>query len=160
MIILNKYNELESGTPFATLQAKQTINSRRIPMHRILLTIAACLLVLTAIPALAAPPAPADMRLAPPPSMQAAKAPVDFSHALHGKAAIDCATCHHTWDGKGEIASCATAGCHDQPGKKEAASFYAAFHAKNSTGSCLGCHKDMVRQGRTAPVACKDCHKN
>lgn len=129
-------------------------------MHRILLTIAACLLILAAIPALAAPPAPADMRLAPPPSMQATKAPVDFSHARHGKAGIDCATCHHTWDGTSAIASCATAGCHDQPGKKEAASFYAAFHAKDSTTSCLGCHKDMVRQGRKAPVACKDCHAN
>ena len=86
-------------------------------MHRLTMTIlAATAAILIATLAWAAPEAPGDLKLGPPEGWKASKPLVDFSHAGHGAAKIDCATCHHTWDGTGEIKGCGTAGCHDQPG--------------------------------------------
>ena len=129
-------------------------------MHRSLtftLTILAA--VLAASLAWAAPRAPGDMRLTAPAGWQATKPCVDFSHASHSGAGVECATCHHTWDGKGTIQSCSTPECHDQQGKKGAQTFYAAFHDKNAESSCLGCHKTAnAKDGSSLPVSCKDCH--
>ena len=129
-------------------------------MQRLIMTIlAAIAATLIATMAWAAPEAPGDLKLGPPEGLEAKKPLVDFSHTGHGAAKIDCATCHHTWDGAGEIKSCGTAGCHDQPGKKGANAFYAAFHNKKADASCLGCHKTTnKRDGTKLPVSCKDCH--
>lgn len=129
-------------------------------MHRFaLITMTLCALILAAALATAATEAPADLKLGPPEGMKATKTLVDFSHAKHGTAKIECATCHHTWDGKSEVKSCAAAGCHDQKGKKGKNAFYTAFHSKKSETSCLGCHKIVKkRDGKPVPVGCKACH--
>ncbi|QGY41504.1 cytochrome C [Pseudodesulfovibrio cashew] len=128
-------------------------------MHRFIpATLTLLAVLLTATLACAAPKAPADMMLAPPAAMKASKTPVAFSHDLHGKAEVQCTTCHHTWDGKSEIQSCASAGCHDQPGKKGPEAYYTAFHSKKKDNSCLGCHKIVKKQGKVVPVSCKECH--
>ncbi len=128
-------------------------------MHRFILsTMTLSVLVLTAALAWAAVEAPPELKLAPPEGMKATKALVDFSHTKHESANINCVTCHHTWDQKSEVQSCSVSGCHDQPGKKGENTFYAAFHAKNSDASCLGCHKEVKKQGKDVPVACKACH--
>lgn len=128
-------------------------------MHRLILaTLTLCVLILTANMAAAATEAPGDLKLGPPEGMKATKTLVDFSHQKHGDAKIDCVTCHHTWDGKSDVKSCATAGCHDQKGKKGVNAFYTAFHAKKSDKSCLGCHKIVKKEGKVVPVSCKSCH--
>jgi hypothetical protein len=99
---------------------------------------------------------PEDMRLCAPAALKGTKAPVAFSHDRHG--AIECGTCHHTWDGSGPVARCSAPGCHDQPGKQGAMTFYNAYHAKGMDRSCMGCHKLTAKQGRPAPVACNACH--
>ena len=111
-----------------------------------------------ALPSLYAVEAPkGDMMIAVPAGEKATKAPVKFGH--EGHKALECTACHHTWDGKGEVKSCAAEGCHtDLKDKKAKTSFYQAFHA-NAPQSCLGCHKAVKKEGKkTGPVACNDCH--
>lgn len=128
-------------------------------MHRtIISTMTLAVILLTATLAWATVEVPTDMRLGPPEGMKASKTEVAFSHQTHDAAKIECTTCHHTWDGKSDVQSCATAGCHDQKGKKGVHSFYLAFHNKKSEASCLGCHKVMKKQGQNVPVSCKSCH--
>lgn len=127
-------------------------------MRRILITLLALCALGTAATALAGSP-PDALRLEPPKGMEAAKSPVDFPHGRHTGAVADCTACHHTWDGKAEIKACGSAGCHDQPGKKGENAYYTAFHAKNTNRSCLGCHKTAKKDGKPAPVSCKQCHK-
>ncbi|BCS86900.1 cytochrome c3 family protein [Pseudodesulfovibrio sediminis] len=129
-------------------------------MYRLIMTIlTVCMLTLAGGLANAAPDAPGDLKLGPPEGMTASKTMVDFSHKRHDDAKIDCVTCHHTWDGKSDIQSCATPGCHDQPGKKEKTAYYTAFHSKKAENSCLGCHKIVKkRDGKPVPVSCKSCH--
>lgn len=129
-------------------------------MQRFFLPILAiCVLVLSVSMAGAAPEAPADMKLSPPEGMKVTKTAVDFSHAKHAAAKIDCANCHHTWDGKGDVKGCAAEGCHDQPGKRGENAYYTAFHTRKSEQSCLGCHKAKKKAGnKVVPVSCKDCH--
>lgn len=117
-----------------------------------------CVMLLAGTSALAAPKAPVDLMLGPPEGMKASKALVAFPHSRHEAANLDCVTCHHTWNGQSDIKKCGTAGCHDQAGKKEVNTFYAAFHDKNAEFSCLGCHKTVMKEGREVPVACKSCH--
>jgi len=112
--------------------------------------------ILAASLAWAGPKAPGDMKLVAPAAWKATKPAVPFSHAAHAK--DDCTACHHTWDGKGAIQSCAVPGCHDQEGKKGEHAFYTAFHSKGSDRSCLGCHKTANQPGGKAPLGCKDCH--
>ncbi|WP_319542978.1 cytochrome c3 family protein [uncultured Pseudodesulfovibrio sp.] len=129
-------------------------------MYRIIMIATTlCVLTLTTAMGFAATEAPGDLKLGPPEGMKATKTLVDFSHAKHDAAKIDCTSCHHTWDGTSDIQSCATPGCHDQPGKKGETAYYSAFHAKNSDKSCLGCHKIIKkRDGKPVPVSCKSCH--
>lgn len=122
-----------------------------------LLVLAAFLLCVSN--AYAAPPVPDDMLLAAPESIQAKKAPVRFSHQKHMAKELECTACHHTWDGTSKILKCSSAGCHDQPSKKEKMSFYKAFHASKAPQSCIGCHKAAIKQGnKSAPKSCKQCH--
>jgi hypothetical protein len=118
-----------------------------------------CALLLGATKASAATQAPGDLRLGPPEGIKASKALVQFSHARHGAADVQCATCHHTWDGKSDVQSCAAPGCHDQPGKKGETAFYAAFHAKGTDRSCVGCHKPLKKAGKAVPMSCGQCHE-
>lgn len=129
-------------------------------MHRfIMTTMTLCTLLLTSTLAFAAVEAPADLKLGPPEGMKASKALVDFSHTKHDAADVACVKCHHTWDGKTDVKSCAASGCHDQPGKKGVNSFYVAFHSKKSEASCVGCHKIVKkRDKKPVPVSCKACH--
>ncbi len=128
-------------------------------MHRFIITTGTlCVLILAVTLAWASVETPADLKLGPPEGMKATKTLVDFSHGKHGAAKVECATCHHTWNGKSEVKSCATVGCHDQSGKKGVNAFYTAFHSKKSESSCLGCHKVVKKQGKVVPVACKSCH--
>ncbi len=128
-------------------------------MHRFLIsTMTLCVLILAAALAWAAVEAPADLKLGPPEGMKASKTLVDFSHTKHSAAKVECVTCHHTWDSKSEVKSCAAPGCHDQPGKKGKNSFYTAFHTKKSEASCVGCHKIVKKTGKKVPVSCKSCH--
>ena len=109
-----------------------------------------CAMVLSA----AAADAPADMVLKAPEGMKATKAEVAFAHGKHAaEYGIKCLTCHHKAADEASIKGCAIAGCHDQPGKKEANAFYVAFHGK-SDSSCVGCHKTMAK----GPKSCKECH--
>ncbi|WP_316901081.1 cytochrome c3 family protein [Pseudodesulfovibrio indicus] len=128
-------------------------------MYRFMtITLSLCALLFGASLAVAAPEVPGDLRLVPPETIKATKAPVDFSHARHGAAQVDCVTCHHTWDGASAVQSCATPGCHDQPGKKGANAFYTAFHSKGADNSCLSCHKSLKKEGKAVPVGCSQCH--
>jgi len=129
-------------------------------MHRFIISTATlCVLILAVTFAWAATKAPESLTLSPPETIKATKTFVTFPHAKHEAAKLECATCHHTWDGKSEIKNCSTAGCHDQPGKKGETAYYTAFHAKKTDSSCLGCHKTMKKQGRkNVPVSCKQCH--
>lgn len=121
--------------------------------------ITAALVCLFALPALYAVDAPGDMVIKVPAGAKATKTPVDFSHKGH--AAIDCKTCHHTWDGSAPIKKCASEGCHadaSKKGKKKPTSFYSAFHAK-ADNSCVGCHKELKKAKKaTGPTRCSDCH--
>lgn len=129
-------------------------------MHRLIVPfLVLSVLIFSSVMAQAATEVPADLILTPPETMRAKKSPVDFSHTIHGAAKIECATCHHTWDGTSNIQSCSASGCHDQDGKRGPNSFYAAFHDKKSEASCLGCHKSVKKQGNAnVPTSCKSCH--
>jgi len=86
---------------------------------------------------------------------------VKFSHFDHQKVA--CTTCHHTWDGKGKVESCTTAGCHDDTKtKNEPNSYFRAFHSVQSETSCRGCHKKLTDAGKaqltTSPCSNNACH--
>ena len=129
-------------------------------MQRFILSILAlCILALTVSVATAATEAPVELKLEAPAGIKATKTPVTFPHAKHGEVGVECATCHHTWDGKADVKSCSAADCHDQPGKKGETAYYSAFHTKKTDRSCLGCHKAKKKEGNTvAPVSCKQCH--
>lgn len=86
---------------------------------------------------------------------------VKFSHFDHQD--VNCSKCHHTWDGKSQIQSCATPGCHDNLKQKAAPhSYFKAFHTLKSDISCRGCHVKMNKKGKTdlavAPCANNACH--
>lgn len=86
------------------------------------------------------------------------KPSVVFPHVAHG--ALDCMACHHKWDGKAEVKACKSAGCHDDvTTKRGERSYYQAYHMKGMQ-SCLGCHKQMKREGaeKYGPTKCQDCH--
>ncbi|WP_319780925.1 cytochrome c3 family protein [Maridesulfovibrio sp.] len=121
--------------------------------------VTAALVCVFALPSLYAVDAPGDMVLKAPAGAKMTKSPVAFSHKGH--TALDCAKCHHKWDGKGEIKNCSVEGCHadtSKEGKKKPTSFYSAFHAKADT-SCVGCHKAMKKAKKaTGPTKCGDCH--
>jgi len=88
-------------------------------------------------------------------------AQVKFSHFDHQD--VNCVKCHHTWDGKTAVKSCAAAGCHDELKRKgQPKSYFKAFHTLHSDQSCRGCHVKMNKEGQTdlatAPCANNVCH--
>ncbi|WP_029897356.1 cytochrome c3 family protein [Desulfohalovibrio reitneri] len=115
----------------------------------------AAVLGLFALPAVYAVDAPEDMMVTVPEGAEKTQAPVGFSHKRPGHAEYDCQTCHHTWDGQGEIKSCSAEGCHtDMKARKGGGSFYAAFHDRKNEASCVGCHS---KEGK-GPKICTECH--
>ena len=124
--------------------------------------IGAALLCACAAPSLYAVDAPGDMMLTPPEGMKfkkEAKPPVPFSHEKHKE--IDCATCHHTWDGSSDIQKCTDSGCHDsleyksKENKDDIKLVEVAYHEM-----CYqGCHKDLKKEKKpTGPTSCAKCH--
>ena len=112
----------------------------------------ALLLCAFALPAFTAPEAPAGpVEFKVPEGIKVTKSMSPFTHDNHK---MDCVECHHKWDGASDVQPCSASGCHDQDGKKEATSFYKAFHDMKSKHSCLGCH----RAEKKGPVSCNDCH--
>ena len=114
----------------------------------------------------------------PPEGVDAKKSPVEFPHSQHF--VTDCKSCHHKWQGEGNIQGCMTSGCHDQieattkSGKylsysNEAIKFYKyAYHQ-----ACIGCHKKIREDNRkleksyqvideklptAGPSGCVECH--
>ncbi|WP_027178118.1 cytochrome c3 family protein [Maridesulfovibrio bastinii] len=86
---------------------------------------------------------------------------VNFSHFDHQS--LNCVKCHHTWDGKSAIKSCASTGCHDElKHKGEDNSYFKAFHTATSDRSCRGCHRKLNKEGKTdlqiTPCANNICH--
>lgn len=86
---------------------------------------------------------------------------VKFSHFDHQS--VPCTTCHHTWDGKGKIEGCSTAGCHDNmKSKTDSDSYFKAFHSVSSEHSCRSCHKKLTDEGKaqltTSPCSNNACH--
>lgn len=107
---------------------------------------------------------------------QAAKAPanpiilkgnpmggVKFDHTAHTKAGAKCEQCHHA--SKPEMAAKAAqqkcTDCHTKtPTPPMKTNVKAAFHdAMAKKGTCVDCHAEAVKAGKTAPVKCADCHK-
>jgi len=79
---------------------------------------------------------------------------VTFLHSMHSSLSFTkCTTCHHTFEGEGDIKSCHD--CHDKdaqgvPGAKE------VFHLR-----CIGCHEYTAQGGeRAGPIKtkCLLCH--
>ena len=89
---------------------------------------------------------------------------VTFDHQKHAEAmAIPCAHCHHPSRPEKPLAAeqQACRECHTSPATPPLkTSLQAAFHdPKASAGTCLGCHREAVAQGKHPPVGCPQCHK-
>jgi hypothetical protein len=77
--------------------------------------------------------------------------PVTFSHDVHVKQKVACATCHHKDAANPKV--CTT--CHTvKGGQGGAPAAKDAFHTR-----CQGCHKEAAAKGVNAPTKCNDCHK-
>ena len=84
---------------------------------------------------------------------------VTFNHGPH--ADLTCTSCHHMFEGYGEITACRE--CHSERGDREdTMGYYWAWHGKDVTGSCLGCHKALAEEGNeVVPVRCSGgCHES
>lgn len=79
---------------------------------------------------------------------------VTFQHNMHAALSFTkCTSCHHTYEGEGDIKSCHE--CHDRAGQGAPASKY-VFHLR-----CIGCHEYTAKGGDHAgPVKtkCLLCH--
>jgi hypothetical protein len=107
-----------------------------------------------------------------PAGVQALRSAVDFPHGQHLE--LSCVACHHKWTGTAENINCSTAGCHDLTASPDRESGLPAHrYFKNAYhGSCIGCHKSMVKQNldaekanalatvqqKTGPTGCILCH--
>jgi hypothetical protein len=108
--------------------------------------------------------------LKPPEGVEQTRASVEFTHIKH---LIDfpCSSCHHTWEGEGDVLSCTAQDCHDLATKPpwgtrkaspryldytEAALGYFEFAYHKQ---CLECHREYREQGNEdAYMACWKCH--
>lgn len=118
------------------------------------------------------------MELKPLGGVEQLRASVRFSHPTHYK--ISCQRCHHKWDGKTEIQTCTTSGCHDQAktlkgegGKGATAKMEVKYFKKAYHSLCIGCHRDIREKNKelefskvalktalakTGPTGCIQCH--
>ncbi|MFH0726957.1 MAG: cytochrome c3 family protein [Pseudomonadota bacterium] len=103
---------------------------------------------------------------------------VQFPHATHFNYA--CQRCHHDWNGKTEVQTCTTSGCHDQAKtpkadamKEPSDAIAVKYYKKAYHKLCIGCHKDIkqkntalefskktltVTLAKTGPTGCIQCH--
>lgn len=84
---------------------------------------------------------------------------VIFNHSSHKS--VKCRTCHHEGLPGNRYAACTNKECHSLPGAKErdVLSVYMAYHAPDTTRSCLGCHKKLA--GKYPDFkGCSPCHKS
>jgi hypothetical protein len=106
------------------------------------------------------------------------RSPVQFPHATHFS--YVCRRCHHDWNGKTEVQTCTTSGCHDQvktpknEGVAESSeTLPIKYYKKAYHELCIGCHKDIkqknkelelskktltVELAKAGPTACIKCH--
>jgi len=129
--------------------------------------VSAVVLIFMALGAVsAAPPVPEGViTLQVPEGEKATRPRVDFRHEVH--ADLDCAKCHHMWDGSSDVIQpCNDAGCHDDyKDKRGPNSYYQAFHSPARDlehASCMSCHRELLKAGETAgPTSCakgSSCH--
>ena len=93
---------------------------------------------------------PAEKKVIP---IEARNGTVTFAHERHAQLeGVECATCHHGWEGEGAPAPCGD--CHTSS-STEAPKAMKAHH-----DLCKGCHAAMGKAGKkTGPVKpCKACH--
>lgn len=131
----------------------------------ILVTLACTVLALGTmtlpVRAMDAPAEPVEMKF---PHEGAKFPPIMFPHhAQHLGLECGCQSCHHKWDGTGEIKPCASAGCHSdtsKANKKQPTSYDSAFHARAAGHSCVGCHTAVLKTdpNAKAPKKCNECH--
>ena len=85
---------------------------------------------------------------------------VTFPHSAHR--GVNCMQCHHEVGEEGRYVPCTE--CHSTPGPRERdpMSMFMAFHAKDSSRSCVGCHTRMVEKAPAKYEAtfkgCRPCH--
>ncbi len=88
------------------------------------------------------------------------KGPVLFSHAVHDRAKVACAACHHDYQGKRNrwrpgqpVQKCEA--CHFATPRAHTLDLKNAFHRQ-----CKTCHGQRRAAGRAAgPLTCRDCHR-
>lgn len=103
---------------------------------------------------------PEQIVLSVPEGQEARKAEVQFPHQDHIMR-FGCSECHHTWNHTEMDQPKACVSCHDNfTDQREPESYYNAFHNRESTHSCTGCHSQMTDEtAETAPPKrCSDCH--
>ena len=91
-------------------------------------------------------------------------APVTMPHQKH--ISQGCPVCHHKWEDTSQPPrKCTTSGCHDLVGAKgaqmqEVDAAFNAYHNRESTHSCLGCHlqKNKADQACGPFQNCAACH--
>ena len=90
--------------------------------------------------------------------------PVRMPHNSH--ISLGCESCHHTWEDKSSAPqACTSSGCHDVlgatgPQMQEVDSAFNAYHNRESSRSCLGCHiqKEQADEPCGPAASCTDCH--
>lgn len=95
-----------------------------------------------------------------PEGQKARKAEVQFPHQDHIMQ-FGCSECHHEWDHTEMNQPEACVSCHDDFADRRATeSYYNAFHNRDSTHSCIGCHNQMTDESAdiNPPTRCSDCH--
>ncbi|MFO7752784.1 MAG: cytochrome c3 family protein [Desulfobacteraceae bacterium] len=101
-----------------------------------------------------------QLTLSVPEGKEARKADVEFPHQDHIMQ-FGCGQCHHEWDHT-ELESPETCvACHDDFEDRQATeSYYNAFHNRDSSHSCTGCHNEMADEesGVEPPRRCSECH--
>ena len=131
-------------------------------MRKLLCVSLACAVMVCffALPGLNAADAPADgMKMD---NYQPAKKNlvVIFNHSTHKTS--ECKECHHKWDGKGKVAGCSSAGCHDVYDKKDKTekSYYKIIHKKCALSTCVTCHKDHAGADKAKKKELAGCKKS
>jgi len=86
---------------------------------------------------------------------------VTFTHGKHSKA-YACGTCHHESRAEKPLTS-ARQKCGDCHTAEAVAPMkttlrFAMHNTVTREGTCLTCHKKEADAGKSAPVACADCH--
>jgi predicted CXXCH cytochrome family protein len=90
---------------------------------------------------------PADMTL----QTEAARKPATFPHRDH-QDMFACTKCHHAKDEVMTIDKCAS--CHT----KDISNADVNSYKKAAHKLCKNCHKEVNKEGKSAPIKCSGCH--